>query len=287
MVENGDYGTVVLVGLIISAVAGALAWLLHAWLTKFDISKQQWLHPTLRTPVEEPEQARCERKILVKRRSITAVMGAAAFVLAITYLLVLFKLGKKPRDGIEINWLYFAGLAITYALVGVVAAMYYWIKDGLHVIACSGFLAIAMICLSTGQLPGSHDQRWVLFGISVVLQAVFVLFITRWPDWKGPMWTLRGWFAAAPMLVAFILYDTFWAIGYPNAPNGQSTVYNQRWIPQTSFLVADFLGVIAFGIVVYIFYRPRFRSEKPAGTLMAQQQRTEAEMSLLSSPQGF
>ena len=219
------------------------------------------------------------------RKAMFMCKAVGCLVLSGVVLAMIFRIGTVHRSGDPtrlVNYSYFAiGESVAFATMAMIMTMYYWYDSTSNAAILIVLSALWPVLFGVGALPTHSTQRVVLFSFALVVQVgvmVFNFFAAR-PSFSWYM-KLHGLVPQGILLVAYVLYDVFWYIGYNNAPQKEGPHENRRWVGQLVFLLAAFVAHMVLPAYQLWFY------EAPKDTaqelLHAQQllQREESESAL-------
>lgn len=258
-VESGSFGAVLITGTAFFGVLGLLAAALYIYMSSFSYE----------LAAGDSEKDAVHKKRRFAQRMMALFGSSALLVVAFGYLFVLFKVGTFVRsDGYTVNWTYFSFLALAWMLLGLLHGYFFRLDGYSRRVSLGAMWAIAMVLLAVAPVTPHDSKRDLCFAVSVVLQALSLLYVFWFEGMHGPLKHLYGWLAAGPVLVAFVLYDTFWFIGYLNETSF-GVVLTSRWKAHLAFLCADLCAFVLSSAAAFFLYRPlRARSaddeSKPA-----------------------
>jgi hypothetical protein len=266
--ESGSFGDVLITGTVVYGVAAALAAVLYVYMSMFDY--------------EEKASDDVKTTNLKKRRFIQRMMsffGALALgAMGLGYLFVLFKIGTVVRsDGVTVNWSYFAFAAVAWSLLGTLHGYFFNLDGYSRRMALGGLWAAAMVLLAVGPLSPHGVKRDVCYGVSVALQAVSIAYLFWFQGKPRALLRIYGWIPAAFVLLAFLLYDVFWFIGYLNL-NSSAVELTSRWKAHLAFFFADLCAFVISAVAAFMLYKP----ERATGGFLPQ-----VDVTLAASSQGL
>jgi len=245
-VENGSFGGVLIAGTVVFGVVGVLAAILYLYMSAFNYEVQP----------SDSEKEAVHKKRRFAQRMIALFGSAAAGVVALGYLFVLFIVGTFVRsDGYTVNWTYFSFLALAAGLVGLLHGYFFRLDGYSRRVTLGGMWAVAMVLLAVAPVTPHGSKRDLCFGVSVALQGLSLLYVFWFEGVHGPLKHLYGWLAAGPVVVAFALYDIFWFIGYLNEASS-AVVFTSRWKVHLAFFFADLCMYVVSPVVAFLLYRP-------------------------------
>lgn len=253
-IESNSFGDVLIAGTVTFGVFGVLAAAIFFYMSSFSYEKAK----------DDTVKERTHKNRRFAQR-LMAMFGAAALgVLAAGYLFVLFKIGTLVRsDGQTVNWTYFAFASAAWFLLGLLHSIFFRLDGYSRRVTLGVLFLLPALLLALAPLSPHLDKRNVCFGFAVALQAVSLFFIFWFEGVAGPLKRLYGWIVAAGVLIAFILYDTFFYIGYLNE-TASAVVLSSRWNAQVAFLIADFLAFVVSAALAFWLYRPKREDEAAA-----------------------
>lgn len=253
-IENNSYGDVLIAGTVTFGVFGLIGAALFFYMSSFNYE-----HESDDTPKERKHKNRRFAQRLM------AMFGASALgVLAMGYLFVLFKIGTLVRsDGQTVNWSYFAFAAAAWFLLGLLHSVFFRLEGYSRRVALAVLFALSPLLLALAPLSPHDDKRDVCFGFAVAFQALSLFFIFWFEGIAGPLKRWYGWVAAAGVVLAFLLYDIFFYIGYLNEVSS-AVLLTSRWNAQVAFLIADFLAFVVSAVAALWLYRPKRDGDEAA-----------------------
>lgn len=181
------------------------------------------------------------------RKLMFLCKSVGCFILSGVALCMIFRIGTVHRSGDPtrlVNWSYFAiGESVAFATMAMVMAMYYWYDSTTNAAILVALSAFWPVLFGVGALPTHSTQRVVLFSLALVIQVGVMVFnfVAARPSFAWYM-KLQGLVPQAILVVAYVLYDVFWYIGYDNAPQKNGPHENRRWVAQLVFLLAAFVA---------------------------------------------
>jgi hypothetical protein len=224
-----------------------------------------WLssHSAVKRPEDTPAE-RCTKKRQIARRSISLLAAGAHLIMFGGYLFPLYEIGTFTRsDGARINWSYFAFNAAGWLLLGFAFSLYFWLRGNLLRVGFGAMIAAGFVLFAVAPLTPTAQKRDVCFGIAVALQGIAVAYAIWFGGRGGPLMRYRGWAVAVLLLIAFVLYDTFWYIGFLNEFRG-AVQLTARWQSWAGFFPADALAYTFAIAAAGWMHRPK-KSCKSAG----------------------
>lgn len=244
--EHNSYGNVLIAGTCLFGVVAFLGLGLFLFLSTINYE-----------PVAGDDPRVAKRKERRVQQRLMVMFGTAANgILAAGYLFVLFKIGTLTRsDSYVINWSYFAFAAGAWFMLGLLHSVFFRLEGYARRVALAVLFALPPLLLALGPLSPSESKRDVCYGFAVALQFVSVAYIAWFEGVSGPLKRAYGIIPAGLVLVAFLLYDVFWFIGFLNEDNS-AVVLTSRWNAQIAFLFADLLAMIGSAAAAIMLYRP-------------------------------
>lgn len=240
-----SYGIVLVVGTAIFGVVALLATALYVYASLFNFEPA----------AGDSDKAKSRKLRYFGQRLMVMFGAAAAAALAIFYLFALFEIGTFVRkDGYIVNWTYFVGVALAAFCFGLLFAVFIRLEGYSRRVCLGVLLAVPFILFAVAPVTPSYDKRSVLFGIAIVFEAVAFLFAIWFSGKYSPFIRMYGLIPAGLAFIAFVLYDTFFFIGFLNEKSS-AVVLNSRWEAQVGFLIADFLMFILAPIACVVLYR--------------------------------
>lgn len=246
-VYGAEMGAVLITGVVVYGVSFLASLVVTLWWNSMDQRIQEG----------DNSATQCMKKIAVARRVMLGLASAALLFVTLAYLLTLFRVGNATRDdGITVNYGYFAVLSVAWFLLALVHSVYFWFEGNVNRLVLGLIWAAAFAMLAVAPLFHPHVKRELVFGLSVALQGGSLLVILWAEGINGPLMRWRGWLAAFFVVAAFVLYDTFWFIGYLNE-GSRSVIVHTPWKSQLPFLFADASAFIGSVLVALWFYKPK------------------------------
>jgi hypothetical protein len=209
----------------------------------------------------------CSKRRWRHRRTMAGFTAVAAGAMMFGYLCLQFRAGTYTRDGLFNNWSYFACDAVAFFFLGLVLAVYFWVPDFLFRLIFAIGMALMGVVLCVASLSSVYAKRMLFFAFAPVLQVAAIAYLVWTGGPRGPIMRMRGWLVAAPIAVAFILYDVFWFLGYMNEP-ASIVQLNHRWQAHAGFLAADVLMAGAAVLAIWL-HAPRAKTTGDDDTEMA------------------
>lgn len=248
-VESGSLFIVLLVELIFWGVLLLVGGVYYLWTSSQDE----------RPKTSDARKTICAKKVRILRRDMSLYSTIAYFSMFVAALLVMFEIGTttRPNGGTEtVNWSYLALTAFAWAALGFLHAYYFWFPYFGQTLALALMWWGSFALLAVGPLWNAGQSRDIFFGLAVALQGISLGFIVWFQGRCGPMWRWRGWATAAGVILAVILIDIFWYIGYLNA-NRSVTAVDHRWVSHMVFFIANALALVVSAAVAAWTYKAK------------------------------
>ena len=246
-IYGGEMGAVMITGASVFGLLCAAAIGYAVWMFSFDE----------RIQANDDEAKRCRKNIAVARRNMGALIAAGLVPVFLAYLFTLFRVGNATRDdGVTVNYGYFAFISIAWFFLALLHSIYFWFEGNVLRILLGALWTGSMVMLAVGPLFHPHVKRELVFALAVVIQALSLLYIFWFEGVNGPLKRSRGWVAAAGVIAAFVLYDTFWFIGYLNETSS-AVIVHTPWKSHLPFFFADICAfVVSVGLAMWL-HRPK------------------------------
>ena len=247
-VEGNTLGVVLIIETIVWGLLMAAGGVIYVWLA----SKDE------RPRASDDRAAVCAKKVRVTRRQMMLYAAIAFAAMFLAALFTLFKIGThvRPDDAISVNWTYLTLTAAAWVSLALLHGLYFWFPWFGQTAALAAIWGGIFLLLATAPLSTSNDKRDVLFGLAVGLQGLSLIYIIWFSGRWGPMWRWRGWATAAPVIVAFLLFDIFWYIGYLNAQRG-ATALGAPWETHLPFFIANLCALVVSAAVAAWTYKAK------------------------------
>lgn len=245
--ETGLLLTVLIVSTVVHGAAAIIASIIYVWL---------WLLLAPISPNDSDETA-CAKIARRYRHHMSgmAALGCLALCLASGGMIVHLGTVHRDGDGRKTNWSYFGvGESVAFLALGGIFGVFFWFSSVLQSVILAGMWAIAMILLGAGAVYSESHQRLFCFIASVIFQGASGLFLFCAGQGLGGMLRSgRGLVAVAKVVVALVLLDVFWYIGYLNAPQAGVRLHD-RWISHLVFFIASVVAHICLPLWTGWFY---------------------------------
>jgi len=239
------YGVVLAVGTGIFGVVAILAAMLYVYASMFNFEPADG---------DTPKAKSRKLRYLGQRLMVLFALGSA-IALAIAYLLALFVIGTFARkDGYTVNWTYFVGVSIAAFVFGLLYAVFNRIEGYARRVCLGVLFAVPFLFFALAPITPSADKRNVLFGLAIVFEFFVFVFAVWFSGKYSPFIRLYGLIPAGLIFVAFVLYDTFFYIGFLNEAS-KAVVLDSRWQSQVPFFIADVLLFILTPLACIVLYR--------------------------------
>jgi len=272
--ETGSIGAVWITAASVWGFIAAMVTAYYLWAMSFDE----------RAKAGESEEAVGAKKVRIVRRQMALYAASSAWIMFFVTLMCEFEIGTLTRSGdvVTINWTYFSLSAAAWAVAAWLHAIYFRFTHAGQNAVLSAMWAVAMVVLGVAPLTTGNTKRDLLYGISVALQGVSVLFIFWFQGRKGPLFRWRGWSTLVWVIVAFVIIDVFWYIGYENAQR-KATQLDARWKSQLPFFLGNLCGLVVAASMAAWTYKAKSGDVK---AMMREAAEREQEQKLLEQEEG-
>lgn len=228
-----------------------------------------------------------------KRRGVRHMLGlagVACMFMAVASSVALAKIGNLNRgcqtfgcNPQKMNWLMFVFTAVAFAFTGWLYAIFYHFTGLIHKLSLVMAFAGIAAAFGVAELSTFYYKRVVLYAFIILAQvvtSVLLFLFSRSSDADKPSnslaafrdmaLTYQGIAVHLLIWLGWILYDIFWVIGYPNAPNNQTQAFHALWKSLLPFFFANMLIVMWAPAVACATYVPVPKSYGTDEDMLAQ-----------------